>query len=103
MHSGVHLQLGVAQPQVVCKEINLQMEKYLGMQEVSEPRDSEMMCDSDVPLQIVINEESDRETEQDAVCGPTASDNDCEVISDFDVPFSQWLIHLKGLSKKSAV
>lgn len=85
--SGVHLQLGVAQPQVVCKEINLQMEKYLGMQEVSEPRDSEIMCDSDVPLQIVINEESDRETDKMLFVDLTASDNDCEVISDSDVPF----------------
>ncbi|XP_068824576.1 DBF4-type zinc finger-containing protein 2 [Capricornis sumatraensis] len=85
--SGGHLQLGVAQPQVVCKEINLQMEKYLGMQEVSEPRDSEIMCDSDVPLQIVINEESDRETDKMLFVDLTASDNDCEVISDSDVPF----------------
>ncbi|XP_040083854.1 DBF4-type zinc finger-containing protein 2 [Oryx dammah] len=85
--SGVHLQLGVAQPQVVCKEINLQMEKYLGMQEeVSEPRDSEIMCDCDVPLQIVINEESDRETDKMLFVDLRASDNDCEVISDSDVP-----------------
>nr|XP_005904817.1 PREDICTED: DBF4-type zinc finger-containing protein 2 [Bos mutus] len=87
--SGVHLQLGVDQPQVVCKEINLQMEKYLGMEEVSEPRDSEIMCGSDVPLQIVINEleESDRETDKMLFMDLTASDNDCEMISDSDVPF----------------
>uniref|UniRef100_A0A8C6FQ63 Zinc finger DBF-type containing 2 n=1 Tax=Moschus moschiferus TaxID=68415 RepID=A0A8C6FQ63_MOSMO len=88
--SGIHLQLGVDQPQVVCKEINLQMEKYLGMEEeVSEPRDSEIMCDSDVPLQIVINEleESDRETDKMLFVDLTASDNDCEMVSDSDVPF----------------
>lgn len=87
--SGVHLQLGVDQPQVACKEINLQMEKCLGMEEVSEPRDSEIMCDSDVPLQIVINEleESDRETDKMLFMDLTASDNDCEMISDSDVRF----------------
>ncbi|KAB0379453.1 hypothetical protein FD755_007237 [Muntiacus reevesi] len=88
--SGVHLQLGVDQPQVVCKEINLQMQKHLGMEEeVSESRDSEIMCDSDVPLQIVINEleESDRETDKMLFVNLTASDNDCEMISDSETPF----------------
>uniref|UniRef100_A0A8D0W9X2 DBF4-type domain-containing protein n=2 Tax=Sus scrofa TaxID=9823 RepID=A0A8D0W9X2_PIG len=89
--SGVHLQLEVDQPHMICKESKLQTEKHFGMEEnISEPSDSEM-CDSDVPFQIVINEPqvSGKETNiqkmlfVDLVTG----DSDCEMISDSDVPF----------------
>ncbi|XP_047629284.1 DBF4-type zinc finger-containing protein 2 isoform X2 [Phacochoerus africanus] len=89
--SGVHLQLEVDQPHMICQESKLQTEKHLGMEEnISEPSDSEM-CDSDVPFQIVINEPqvSGKETHiqkmlfVDLVTG----DSDCEMISDSDVPF----------------
>ncbi|XP_072818215.1 DBF4-type zinc finger-containing protein 2 [Vicugna pacos] len=79
--SGVHLCLEVGQSQVVCKEMNLQKKEHLGMEEkTSEPSDSDIMCDSDVSFQIVINEP---QVSVNLVTG----DNDCEVISDSDVPF----------------
>ncbi|KAB1278851.1 DBF4-type zinc finger-containing protein 2 [Camelus dromedarius] len=79
--SGVHLCLEVGQSQVVCKEMNLQKKEHLGMEEkTSEPSDSDIMCDSDVSFQIVINEP------QESV-NLVTGDNDCEVISDSDVPF----------------
>ncbi|KAM9663728.1 DBF4-type zinc finger-containing protein 2 [Trichechus inunguis] len=88
--SGVHFQTNVDQPQVACKETNIQKEKHLDMEKTSEPSDSEMICISDVPLQIVVNQcqMSVKETNLNVVfLDLVTSDSDCEIISDSDIPF----------------
>ncbi|XP_036783896.2 DBF4-type zinc finger-containing protein 2 isoform X2 [Manis pentadactyla] len=89
--SCVHLQ--VDQPQVVCKEIHLPKKQHLGMEEkTSEPSDSEM-CDSDIPLQIVVNEGDvtvkEANLEKMLYVDLVTPDSDCEMIADSDMAFQQ--------------
>lgn len=87
--SGIHLQLEVDQPQVVCKEINLHRVGHLGMEEKTS--DSEIMSDSDVPLQIVVNElqvsVKEANLEKMLLLDLVTGDSDCEMISDADMSF----------------
>ncbi|XP_039700486.1 DBF4-type zinc finger-containing protein 2 isoform X3 [Pteropus medius] len=87
--SGIHLQLEVDHPQMVCKEINLQRIAHLGMEEKTS--DSEVMSDSDVPLQIVVNEfqvsVKEANLQKMLFVDLVTSDSDCEMISDSGIPF----------------
>uniref|UniRef100_A0A2K6S404 Zinc finger DBF-type containing 2 n=1 Tax=Saimiri boliviensis boliviensis TaxID=39432 RepID=A0A2K6S404_SAIBB len=86
--SCVNLQSEVDQPQVTYKEADLQKEDHV-MEKTDEPIDSEMMYDSDIPFQIVVNQfqGSDKETHLPKVVlvNVIPSDGDYEVISD-DTP-----------------
>ncbi|XP_011903047.1 PREDICTED: DBF4-type zinc finger-containing protein 2 isoform X3 [Cercocebus atys] len=88
--SCVRLQSEVDQPQVSYKEADLQKEEHVVMEEkTGGPSDSEMMYDSDVPFQIVVNQfpGSVKETHLPKVIlvDLVPSDSDYEVISD-DIP-----------------
>ncbi|KAM5228738.1 DBF4-type zinc finger-containing protein 2 [Ctenodactylus gundi] len=90
--SGVHLHSEDVQPQVACRETDLQKEELVNMEEkASGPNDSELMDDNDISFQIIVNhsQSSDEADSPDVVFVdvlPNDSDCDREVISDPDVP-----------------
>ncbi|KAM4836287.1 DBF4-type zinc finger-containing protein 2 isoform 2-T5 [Thomomys bottae] len=91
--SDLHQESEIDPPQVVCQETGLQKKELLGMEEKSsESSDSEIIYDSDVSFQIVVNQgqTSDSETDSPQVVivdvAASDSDYDREVISDSNAP-----------------